>query len=50
MAEGTKVPEGAAAKQELAAEFAAALEEGAAAFTVAFPANEQLAGFRLVTS
>jgi hypothetical protein len=49
-AEGTNVPDGAAAKQELAAALASALDDGAAVLTVAFPAKEQLRESRLVTS
>jgi len=48
--DGTKVPEGPEARHELAASLAAELEEGALVLTVAFPANEQLCGLRLVTS
>lgn len=47
---GVKVPVGAAAKQEFAAASAAALDEGPALLTVAFPLKEQLAGFRPLSS
>lgn len=47
---GVKVPVGAAAKHEFAAASAAALEEGPAVLIVALPLNEQLAGFRPLSS